>query len=245
MTTIGPLILGHRGSPGSARENTIEAFQLARAEGADGVELDVHRSADGVLVVHHDAEIEGFGVLAERVFAEIESAFAWLPTLNAVLDACAGLLVNIEIKNSPKDPDFDPDERVALGVVSLLEERAGRDGVRDDVIVSSFHLPSIERVHALDASIPTGYLVVLHPPPFEALATAVAGGHDAIHPFFGVLADEGAARVIAAAHAAGIAVNTWTVNDLDEIERLAAAGVDAIITDLPAAARRVIGTDPR
>jgi len=244
MAKTSPLILGHRGSPRGARENTIDAFQLARGDGADGVELDVHRSADGVLVVYHDAEIDGFGVLAERSFAEIATEYPWVPTLGAVLDACSGLLVNIEIKNLPKDADFDPAERAAEAVVALLLERAGRDDVPedvpDDVLVSSFHLPSIERVHELDATIPTGYLAVLRPPPLDALAVAVAGGHAAIHPFFGVLADEGAATVISAAHDAGIAVNTWTVNDADEIARLAAAGVDAIITDVPAEARRAL-----
>jgi glycerophosphoryl diester phosphodiesterase len=236
MAKTSPLILGHRGAPRGARENTIEAFELARADGADGVELDVHRCADGVLVVHHDAEIEGFGLLAERAFAEIAAEFPWLPTLDAVLDTCSGLLVNIEIKNSPKDADFDPAERAADAIVALLQSRAGRD----DVLVSSFHLPSIARVHELDAAIPTGYLAVLRPPPLDVLAAAVAGGHAAIHPFYGVLADEGAATVISAAHEAGIAVNTWTVNDADEIVRLAAAGVDAIITDVPAEARRAL-----
>ena len=237
MTRHTPLIVGHRGSPRSERENTVAAFAAARAEGADGVELDVHLTVDGELVVYHDAEIEGFGVLAAHPSTEIRSAFPWLPTLAEVLDECAGLLVNIEIKNSPPDADFDPDEGAAAAVVALL---AARDH-RDDVIVSSFHLPSIERVHALDGSIPTGYLAVLRPPPLEALAAAVAGGHTAIHPFFGVLADEGATTVVEAAHAAGIAVNTWTVNDPDEIVRLAAAGVDAIITDSPTEARKALG----
>ncbi len=237
MTAPGPLIVGHRGSPRSQRENTLAAFAAARTEGADGVELDVHLSVDGELAVYHDAEIEGFGILAEHPWTEIQAAFPWLPTLTAVLDECAGMLVNIEIKNSPPDADFDPDEGAATAVVALLAARAARD----DVIVSSFHLPSIERVRALDPTIPTGYLAVLHPPPLEALVAAVAGGHTAIHPFFGVLADQGATTVVEAAHAAGIAVNTWTVNDPDEIARLAAAGVDAIITDSPGDARRALG----
>jgi glycerophosphoryl diester phosphodiesterase len=237
MAKTGPLILGHRGAPRRARENTVEAFVLAREEGADGVELDVHHSADGVLVVHHDAGVEGFGVLAERPFSETRSAFPWMPTLAEVLDATAGLLVNIEIKNSPKDADFDPAEGVAQAVVALL---AGREW-RDDVIVSSFHLPAIDRVHALAPSIPTGYLTAMSPSAIDALGIAVTHGHRAIHPFFGVLADRGVVTVMEEAHTLGIAVNTWTVNDLDEVARLAAAGVDAIITDVPADARRALG----
>lgn len=232
MTERRPLILGHRGSPRRARENTIEAFALAREDGADGVELDVHRSADGVLVVHHDAEIEGFGVLAERDRAEIASAFPWLPTLPEVLDECVGLLVNIEIKNSPSDADFDPDESVADAVVRLLHAR----GRTDDVLVSSFHLPTIDAVHRLDPTVRTGYLTVLHPGPVDALVAAVGGGHHAIHPFFGVLDEDAAPTLVQEAHTLGVVVNTWTVNEPADVIRLAAAGIDAIVTDLPAVA---------
>ena len=236
MSPGRPLVLGHRGSPRRARENTLEAFALAREDGADGVELDVHRTRDGSLVVHHDADVEGFGVLADHDLAAIRETFAWLPTLTEVLDECRGLLVNIEIKNSPKDLDFDPDESVAEGVVELLAARGGTDRV----LVSSFHLPSIDRVHALAPDLVTGYLAVMHPPPLDAIAAAVAGGHRAVHPFFGVLADTAAATVIEAARTAGVAVNTWTVNEPDEIARLAHAGVDAIVTDVPALAVGVL-----
>lgn len=237
MTVSGPLILGHRGAPRRARENTLEAFSLARQEGADGVELDVHCSADGVLIVHHDAEIDGFGILASEPWSTIVEAFPWMPTLADVLDTCGGMLVNIEVKNSPGDADFDPDERVAITVVGLLQARGAG---RDDVIVSSFHLPSITRVRSLDSEIPTGYLTGFHVGPHEALDAVVVGGHRAIHPFFGVLADQGAETLVTAAHARGVAVNTWTVNDADEIARLEAAGVDAIITDVPADARAAL-----
>lgn len=236
MTPAGPLILGHRGAPRRARENTLESFAAARDEGADGVELDVHRSADGALVVYHDAAVPGFGVLAEHPLDAIRARSPWLPTLREVLDECAGLLVNIEVKNSPGDADFDPTESVAEGVVALLAERCGRDRV----LVSSFHLPSIERVHARAPEIATGYLAVLDPAPDDLVAAAVGGGHRAIHPFFGVLGEERAVAVVEHAHALGVAVNTWTVNDPDEVARLAAAGIDAIITDVPAEARAAI-----
>jgi glycerophosphoryl diester phosphodiesterase len=230
------MIVGHRGSPRRARENTLEAFALAREDGADGVELDVHRTRDGELLVHHDADIEDFGVIAEHDAAAVRGAFGWIPSLAAVLDECRRLLVNIEIKNSPKDADFDPDESVATLVVDLLASRGGEDRV----LVSSFHLPSIDRVHTLRPEIPTGYLMVMSPGPVDALGAAVVGGHRAIHPFFRVLADQGAATVVEQAHALEIAVNTWTVNEPDEIVRLAAAGVDAIITDVPAVARAAL-----
>jgi glycerophosphoryl diester phosphodiesterase len=236
VSSARPLVLGHRGSPRRARENTLEAFALAREDGADGVELDVHRTRDGVLVVHHDADVAGFGVLAEHAVADVRAAHPWIPTLAEVLDECRGLLVNIEIKNSPRDADFDPDESAAAAVVDLLAAR----GASDRVLVSSFHLPSIDRVHALDLAVPTGYLTVMKPPPLDAIAAVVVGGHHSVHPFFGVLADAGAATVVAAARVAEVAVNPWTVDDPDEIRRLAAAGVDALITDVPAVARAAL-----
>jgi glycerophosphoryl diester phosphodiesterase len=232
MSSGRPTIVGHRGSPLRARENTLEAFALAREDGADGVELDVHRTRDGELLVHHDADVDGFGVIAEHDGAAVRQVFGWIPSLAEVLDECRGLLVNIEIKNSPKDADFDPGESVAGLVVDLLASRGGEDRV----LVSSFHLPTIDRVRALDPDIPTGYLVVMTPSPVDALDAAVRAGHRAIHPFFGVLADRGATTVVEAAHPLGVAVNTWTVNEPDEIVRLATAGVDAIITDVPALA---------
>jgi len=237
MSATRPLVLGHRGSPRRARENTLEAFALAREDGADGVELDVHRTRDGALVVHHDADVEGFGVIADAELAAVRAAFDWIPTLAEVLDECRGLLVNVEIKNSPKDADFDPDEIVAAGVVELLAAR----GHADRVLVSSFHLPSIARVHELAPEVPTGYLMVMSPGPSAAMRVAVDGGHHAIHPFFGVLADGGAATVVAEARPLGVAVNTWTVNEPEEIVRLAAAGVDAVITDVPALALASLG----
>ena len=232
-----PLVMGHRGASLVAHENTIAAFIAARDQGADGVELDVHATADGNLVVHHDAEAEGVGILAERTVAEITAALPFVPTLDAVLDVCTGLLVNIEIKNSPNDSGFDRDECVAAAVVELLHSR----NMLDRVLVSSFHLPSIDRVRELDAGIDTGYLFVLDPTVLIAAGIAVERGHSAIHPFFGVLAGESAAELIDAAHAQGLQVNVWTVNDEAEMIRLANAGVDAIMTDSPELARRVLG----
>lgn len=233
-----PLVLGHRGAPHRARENTIEAFAAARAEGADGVELDVHRSSDGALVVHHDAEVEGLGVLAEHSRTRIHEVAPWVPTLEEVLDACTGLLVNVEIKNSPGDVDFDGHEVVAAKVVALL---AARGGV-DTVLVSSFHLPTIDRVKELDPTVSTGYLTVVDPTPIAAADIAAAHGHDAIHPFVGVMGDGSAEDVVVHAHALALDVNVWTVNHEDDVARLAAVGVDALVTDRPAAARAVVGT---
>jgi glycerophosphoryl diester phosphodiesterase len=237
METASVRVLGHRGAPRVAPENTLDAFAVAAALGADGVELDVHRTADGELVVHHDAVAPGLGVLAEHTLVEIRRARPTVPTLEEVLDACAGLHVNVEVKNLPGDADYDPDDRVAIAVVDLLRARDDRD----DVLVSSFNLASIDRVRALAPELPTGFLTVVGFDPIEAVTAAEGRGHGAVHPDVRSLTGPVAAATVAHAHDLGLAVNVWTVNDPDEIRRLAAAGVDAVITDVPEVALAALG----
>jgi len=236
MTMTVPRVLAHRGATAVAPENTLEAFVAASALGADGVELDVHRTADGGLVVHHDAAARGLGVLAERTQAEIRAASPEIPTLDEALSACAGMLVNIEVKNLPGDADYDPAEGVAAGVVELLASRGGRD----DVLVSSFNLESVDRVRELDDTLPTGFLVLVGMDPVDAVDVAHTHGHGAVNPDVRALVGDAAAATIARAHELGMTVNVWTVNDEHEMRRLTAAGVDAVITDVPDVARRVL-----
>lgn len=231
-----PRVLAHRGATAVAPENTLEAFVAASALGADGVELDVHRTADAGLVVHHDAEARGLGVLAERSQAEIRAASPEIPTLEEALEVCTGMLVNVEVKNLPGDDDYDPAEGVATGVVELLTRRRGRD----DVLVSSFNLESVDRVRELDASVRTGFLTLVGMDPVDAVEVAHAHGHGAVNPDVRALVGRTAAATVTRAHELGMTVNAWTVNDEDEMRRLAAAGVDAVITDVPDVARRVL-----
>ncbi len=230
-------VLAHRGASRAARENTLEAFTLAAALGAHGVELDVHRTADGVLVVHHDAYAPGLGVLAEHSVAEVRRTLPHVPTLEAALDAGAGMLVNVEVKNLPGDADYDPDDHAAAATVELLRARGGRD----DVLVSSFNLATINRVRELDPELPTGFLSVVGFDPLDAAGAAHHHGHGAVHPDVRSLVGPAAEAVVARAHELGLDVNVWTVNDPDEIRRLAAAGVDAVITDVPDHALAALG----
>jgi glycerophosphoryl diester phosphodiesterase len=219
-----------------APENTVEAFVAAARLGADGVELDVHRTGDGALVVHHDADADGVGVLAERALAEIRAAWPDIPTLEEALDACAGMLVNVEVKNLPGDADYDPADGAATAVVELLNRRARRD----DVLVSSFNLGSADLVRAIDSSIPTGFLTLVGLDPVDGVEVAHAHGHGAVHPDVRSLAGRVAAATIRRAHELGMTVNVWTVNGEDEMRRLTAAGVDALITDVPDVARQAL-----
>ncbi len=216
-------VWAHRGASVARRENTIEAFVEARALGAAGVELDVRRSADAGLVIHHDATLPDGRRIVDL---QVDDLPAHVPLLDAALDACAGMVVNIEIKNVEVDPDHDPDEHLAAAVVDLVHER----GATATVLVSSFSLATIDRVRALDDRIATGYLVSGRWDQPKALRRAVDGGHGAFHPPDLVVNPE----LVAAAHDAGLAVNVWTVDDPDRIRWLAnSCGVDAVITNVP------------
>lgn len=232
-----PLVLAHRGARERAPENTLEAFSVALAQGADGVELDVHHTADGALVVHHDAEAPGLGVLAHLASDEIRAARPEIPTLVEALDVCAGAIVNVEIKILPGDADFDAYERTAELVVQTLMDR----GRTDRVIISSFSLATVDRVRELDAEIPTAFIVMFGMDPLEAVELCVERGHGAVHPNLWLLGNEVAAHVAERAHEHGLKANVWTVNDADEMRRLDAAGVDGLITDVPDVALGVFG----
>jgi glycerophosphoryl diester phosphodiesterase len=229
------LVLAHRGSRLREPENTVSAFARALSEGADGVELDVHRTADGDLVVCHDAASPA-GVVSEMTRAEVQRAFPLVPTLAECLDVChwagAGSLVNIEIKNLPGDADWDPSDRTAELVVQLLVDRQA-SGSEPRVVVSSFNLATIDRVRSRDPRIETALLSDGNFDPLEALVVAEQHGHDGLHPVVARLEGRVAGALAMRARERGVALRPWTVNDPTEIARLGALGYDAVITDDP------------
>ncbi len=227
------LVIAHRGASAAARENTLAAFRLAAEQGAHGVELDVRRSADGTLVVHHDdALADGRAILG----LSRSDLLGEVAVLDEALDACRALsVVNVEIKNWPEDPDFDPDEQLADAVVALLDARGDLDGGR--ILVSSFHLPTIDRVRALAPGLATGWLLGPVADAAELVDRAAGHGHVAIHPHHAFVND----RFVELAHAAGLAVNTWTCDDPDRIRWLAEVGADAVITNTPDIALAALG----
>lgn len=227
-----PLIIAHRGASAVERENTIAAFRTARRLGADMVELDVRPTADGALAVHHDARLEDGTPLVRLAAAELPRH---VPLLDAALDACAGMGVNIEIKSSPLDPDFDPERRLADAVVELVASR----GERDRVIVSSFDPAMVARVRELDPAVATAWLTI-GIEVATAVGTCVAAGHRWWHPH----ERDVTAEAIAVAHAAGLGVNAWTVDDPARMAELAAWGTDGICTNVPDVAVRTLRTPP-
>ena len=229
------LVIGHRGASQAFPENTLAAFRGAVDQGADGVELDVRRTADGALAVSHDDTLADGRVVVETAFGDLPPH---VPDLAAVLDASQPLaLVNIEIKNWPDDKDFDPGEGVAAQVVALLEHRGELDTGRN--LISSFHLPTIDRVHELAPTLPTAWLLGRVDDAAKLVGRAVEHGHVAIHPHHAFVNDE----VVRLAHDAGLAVNTWTCDDPERIRWLADQGVDAVVTNVPDIALRALGRE--
>jgi glycerophosphoryl diester phosphodiesterase len=198
--------------------------------GADGVELDVRASADGALVVHHDAEIPGLGPVARLGVGDLP---VWVPLVGAVLDACAGLTVVLEVKNLPTEPDWDPSEGAAIALAALLGER----GSYQDFVVSSFSLAVLEAVRSADPAVVTAWLTLPGFDQSQALRTVVERGHRQLHPHHRAVTPE----LVEEAHGAGVGLTTWTVDDAAAIRELADQGVDGIITNVPDVALAALG----
>jgi len=201
-------------------ENTIDAFAEARRLGADGVELDVRLTADGGLAVHHDAEIPGLGAVATLGVADLPSH---VPLLTDVLAVCDGMVVNVEIKNAPQDPGWDPGEAVAALTAAAIEEA----GWTERVVVSSFQAATLRAVQAADGRLALGALWGFATEPGAALSEALSAGFRAVHPFVTAVTPE----LVERAHASGLAVNVWTVNAGEDLRAMVALGVDTVITD--------------
>lgn len=197
--------IGHRGAMGHAPENTIASFEKAIALGCDEVETDVWLAADGRLVVSHDPPPVGATL-----------------TLDAVLDVCRGRLgVNVELKS-------ERDEQLA----AELGRRAARrlaERSDPDTYVSSFWSAALDAARDAAPEVRRAFVFADSPDRDALIASAVSAGLWALHPNRAYVTRE----LVSAAHAAGLRVNVWTVNDHDEIAAFAALGVDGIMSNWP------------
>ncbi|HUF33232.1 MAG TPA: glycerophosphodiester phosphodiesterase [Acidimicrobiales bacterium] len=230
-------IFAHRGASAAQPENTLAAFRAAVDLGADGVELDVRRTADGALAVHHDATLADGRVVVEVAAVDLPST---VPLLDAALDACGDLVVNVELKDLPGEAGHDPAHPMVPAVLrAVADARAG-----NRVLISSFDVTAVDRVLALDAAMPTAFLAVFGADPERGarlLDRCRRHGHRTFHPIH-VGVD---AELVARCAEAGIALNAWTVDDPARIAELAALGVDGVITNVPDVARRALAARRR
>jgi glycerophosphoryl diester phosphodiesterase len=230
-----PLIWGHRGASFEAPENTLAAFELARVQGADGVELDAQRCSSGEVVVLHDESLgrtTGFaGLITETPYSLVRTLDAGarkhprfrgerVPLLAEVLDSFP-LLINVELKCERAD-----DRGLTAEVLRLLREARAEERV----LISSFNPYCLWRARRLAPGIPRALL-------FEAEQewylrsglTAPALAVSALHPEHVLATKERVARW----HRRGYSVGCWTVDDTEAAARLWEIGVSAIITNRP------------
>lgn len=245
-------IIAHRGANKRAPQNTIPAFKKAIELGTDGFETDVHLSKDGVPVICHNYTIDetsnGSGEIENMTLEELRqydfgSYFdpkfegTTLPTLDEFLDLAVGKglkVLNIELK-----PEKDDARRETL-VKKTLEAVEAR-GLSDILLISSFSKEILEYIKQINPKCktaflyPAGYkrahLAVL--PPYAAMEKMQC---HAAHPH--KLCIRG--NFVKNAHAKGLQVNVWTVNESEDIRNMIQAGVDGIITDCPDRVRSIL-----
>lgn len=234
-----PLIIAHRGASADAPENTLAAFELARRQRADMIELDLQPTADGEIVVFHDNDTARWNGRADPVarmtladVRRLDIGGERVPTLAETLDwaRSATMPLNLELKQPG----------MAARCVQLLREFR----MVDQVIVSSFYEQALHELRAVDSTVARGYLMGIrsYRPdirwrefwPFGALRRIAAA---AWHPYHGLPALD---WVLPRVRRAGYQVNVWTVDDPTRLRQLAALGASGIITNTPAAARAAL-----
>jgi len=236
----GPLVIGHRGASARAPENSVEAFARARADGADGVELDVLQCATGEVVVFHDDDLARLAGRPERVdalpFAELRevrlASGARIPTLAEAFEACGPeLLVNVELKAGGVSADRLA--ALAAGVADVVE----RAGTAARVLVSSFSPLAVRAWMRRARAIPAALLFERAAPvPLRRAWAAAWLRPSALNPERLLCTRPRVERW----HARGYAVNVWTVDDEAELRALRDMGVDGLITNDPTRTRAIL-----
>ncbi|KOU00166.1 glycerophosphodiester phosphodiesterase [Streptomyces sp. WAC 06783] len=220
------LTIGHRGMMGVEPENTLRSFVRAEREGLDVIELDLHLSKDGALVVMHDADVDrttdGTGPVADRTLAELRDLDAGygerVPVFEEIVDAVRAPL-QAEIK----------DVAAARALVDVLRAR----DLTARVEVISFHDAALATVGELLPGVRTA-LVAEHYGT-DVVDRALAVGASALSLDIRRLTLE----LVERAHAAGLRVLGWTVNTHDELRLSRGLGLDGVITDFPEIRRAV------
>lgn len=249
-----PLVIGHRGAAAEAPENTAASFRRALSLGVDGLEMDVHLSRDGELVVIHDERVDrtsdGQGWVKDLTLAELKrldfgawfgpqfrgeriltlAEFLTLVQEEASPAQRERFLINIELKSGPiLYPGIE--EKVIRAIYEFH--------IQDRVILSSFNHYSLQTVKKLAPELPIGllYMAGLVEPWHYALRLQA----QALHPLYFNIIPE----LVAGAHAHGLKLHPFTVDDEPAMRLMVQLGVDGIITNRPADLLRVLGRDSR
>jgi glycerophosphoryl diester phosphodiesterase len=232
----GPmLIIGHRGvAHPLVAENSLAAIELALLEGADGVEVDVRLTVDGVPVCHHDSSLLRTAgdprQVSRLTYGELSSLGEHrVPLLSEVVDLMDGrgrLVLDLKV---PSFPEPGADDTVDA-VVALLRRQQPRL-----VTVSSFDMQRVLQLRRSGLPVRTALLGRPGLPLDLLLLRARQDGHEEVHPHLSSLLAR--PTLVEPALKDGVSLTAWTVNAPDELRFLAAAGVPAVITDNPGAAR--------
>lgn len=229
------LVIAHRGASGELPENTLPAYELALVQGADMIEIDLHRTRDGAIVVTHDEDLAGLGgsgEIGDATLAEVRRLDAGggqrVPTLDEVLDRLGGRIAfNLEVKRGAAGP--------YPGLVPAALAAVRERGLLASTLFSSFFDPVLEELRAQEPAARLGCLVSPRAPE-RWLERAQRIAAETLHPWFGLVTPE----LVAAAHAAGLGVHAFTVDVESEMRRLLAMGVDGLFTNHPARLRRLL-----
>jgi glycerophosphoryl diester phosphodiesterase len=235
-----PLVIAHRGASGHLPENTLPAYDLAFDQGADMIEIDLHRTRDGAIVITHDEHLAGLGgrgEIADASLAEIRALDAGggarVPILAEVLDRFgARIPFNLELKQGSRAT------YPGLPGETLREVEAR--GLLDGTLFSSFSDEVLAELRRLSPRARIGCLVSPREPS-RWLERARAVEACAVNLWSGLAT----AEAVQTAHAAGLAVNVYTVDRAEEMRALIARGVDGIFTNLPDRMRALVGGEGR
>jgi glycerophosphoryl diester phosphodiesterase len=214
-----PSVIAHRGASGYEYENSRAAFRRAVGLDVDGVELDVHATRDGVIIVHHDPDIAGNGPLAQLSFAETQQIRLrngeTIPRLSEILDLVGQHDVWIEVKHLPESADTE-----------LLDALA-RGPAPKRYAVHSFDHRIIRRLGERQPELRRGILLSAYLT--DPVAAMAAAGASTLWQEWHQIDQE----LVNLVHNAGGAVIAWTVNEIGDLQRLARLGVDGLCGNYP------------
>lgn len=253
------MVIAHRGGRGQWPENTMEAFRQARKAGVNVLEMDIHATRDGTLIVMHDREVDrttnGSGLITDLTLGELQkldAGYWWtdddgasfpyrdmgitVPTFQSVLETFPDMRLIVELKQT--------DPSIVDRFVSVVRE----SGNPEQILVASFQGSTIREVQTAypligSATTPIDVFVF-----FLLNTLRLSGAYHAsaqafeIPPKMGQI-DIVTARFIRNAHEHNMAVHVWTINEVTEMQRLIDMGVDGIMTDFPDRLLSLIGRD--